>query len=108
MKLNIYDKKQIVKTYTADTYDLMFGTLEDVAEAVHLDDMKTGNDTELLTMAMNFVMHSMDTVKDLIKDIFEGITDDELRNTKVAELADVLLDVIKYTLSQMGKLKTKN
>lgn len=108
MKLNIYNKKQIVKTYTADTYDLMFGTLEDVAEAVHLDDMKTGSDTELLTMAMNFVMHSMDTVKDLIKDIFEGITDDELRNTKVAELADVLLDVIKYTLSQMGKLKTKN
>ena len=108
MKLNIYNKKQIVKTYTADTYDLMFGTLEDVAEAVHLDDMKTGSDTELLTMTMNFVMHSMDTVKDLIKDIFEGITDDELRNTKVAELADVLLDVIKYTLSQMGKLKTKN
>ena len=108
MKLNIYNKKQIVKTYTADTYDLMFGTLEDVAEAVHLDDMKTGSDTELLTMAMNFVMHSMDTVKDLIKDIFDGITDDELRNTKVAELADVLLDVIKYTLSQMGKLKTKN
>ena len=108
MKLNIYNKKQIVKTYTADTYDLMFGTLEDVAEAVHLDDMKTGSDTELLTMTMNFVMHSMDTVKDLIKDIFDGITDDELRNTKVAELADVLLDVIKYTLSQMGKLKTKN
>ena len=108
MKLNIYNKKQIVKTYTADTYDLMFGTLEDVAEAVHLDDMKTGSDTELLTMTMNFVLHSMDTVKDLIKDIFEGITDDELRNTRVAELADVLLDVIKYTLSQMGKLKTKN
>ena len=108
MKLNIYNKKQVIKTYTADTYDLMFGTLEDVAEAVHLDDMKTGTDTELLTMTMNFVLHSMDTVKDLVKDIFEGITDEELRNTKVSELADVLLDVIKYTLSQMGKLKTKN
>ena len=108
MKLNIYNKKQIVKTYTADTYDLMFGTLEDVAEAVHLDDMKTGTDIELLTMTMNFVLHSMDTVKDLVKDIFEGITDEELRNTKVSELADVLLDVVKYTLAQMGKLKTKN
>lgn len=108
MKLNIYNKKQIVKTYTADTYDLMFGTLEDVAEAVHLDDMKTGTDSEILTMTMNFVLHSMDTVKNLVKDIFEGITDEELRNTKVSELADVLLDVVKYTLSQMGKLKTKN
>ena len=101
MKLNIYENKQIVKTYTADTYDLMFGTLEDVAEAVHLDDMKTGSDTEILSMTMNFVVNSMDTVKDLIKD-------KELRKTKVSELATVLFDVITYTLSQMGKLKTKN
>lgn len=108
MKLNIYENKQIVKTYTADTYDLMFGTLEDVAEAVHLDDMKTGSDTEILSMTMNFVVNSMDTVKDLIKDIFEGITDEELRKTKVSELATVLFDVITYTLSQMGKLKKKS
>ena len=29
LKLNIYDKKEITKTYTAETYDLMFGTVED-------------------------------------------------------------------------------
>ena len=108
MKLNIYNKKQIVKTYEADTYDLMFGTLEDIAEAVHIDDIKTGTDSEILTMAVNTVINSMDTVKDLIKDIFEGITDEELKQTKVSEIAEVLLDVIKYTFTQMGKMSRKN
>ena len=50
MKLNIYEKKQVIKTYEADAYDLMFGTLEDVADAVKLDDLKSGSDVELLKM----------------------------------------------------------
>ena len=29
LKLNIYNKKNIEKTYSTDTYDLMFGTVED-------------------------------------------------------------------------------
>ena len=44
MKLNIYKGREVVKTYTADTYDLMFGTVEDIAEAIKLDDMKIGDD----------------------------------------------------------------
>ena len=43
MKLNIYDKKRIVKTYEAETYDLMWGTLEDITEALKIDEMKSGN-----------------------------------------------------------------
>ena len=42
MKLPIYQKKEIVKTYEADTYDLMFGVLEDVADAIKLDELKSG------------------------------------------------------------------
>jgi len=45
----------------------------------------------------------MDTVKDLLKDIFEGITDEEIKKCKVSEIAVVLVDVVKYTLVQLGK-----
>lgn len=103
MKLNIYEKKKIVKTYEVDTYDLMFGVLEDVADAIKLDELKTGTDVEIIKMAGNLVLHSMDTVKDLLKDIFEGITDEELKKCKVSEMAIVLVDVVKYTLDQLGK-----
>lgn len=109
MKLNIYEKKQVIKTYEADAYDLMFGTLEDVADAVKLDDLKSGSDVELLKMIGNLVLNSMSTVKDLMKDIFEGITDEELKNVKVSEIAVVLLDVVKFTIAQLNLLpKSKN
>jgi hypothetical protein len=103
MKLNIYKKKTIVKTYEVDTYDLMFGVLEDVADAIKLDELKTGNDVEIIKMAGNLVLKSMDTVKDLLKDIFDGITDEELKNTKVSEIALVLVDVVKFTMAQLNK-----
>lgn len=102
MKLNIYDKKQIVKTYEAQTYDLMFGTVEDVADAIKLDELKTGSDVEIIQMVGNFVLTSMGTVKDLLKDIFDGLTDEELKNTKVSEIAVVLIDVVKFTVTQLS------
>ena len=102
MKLNIYENKEIVKTYTTDTYDLMFGTIEDVAEAIDLDSLKTGTDVEIIKMIGKMLLSSMDTVKGLLKDIFEGLTDEEIKKTKVNEIAVVLLDVVKFTIQQLS------
>ena len=107
MKLNIYEKKKIVKTYEEDAYSLTFGTVEDVADAIKIDELKTGSDAEILKLAMNLVLKSTGTVRDLMKDIFEGITDEELRKTTVVELAQVLVDVVKYTFEQIGKTLPK-
>lgn len=102
MKLNIYDKKKIVKTYEVDAYDLMFGTVEDVANAIDIDSLKSGSDVEIIKMVGKLVMSSMDTVKNLLKDIFDGLTDEELKNTKVSEIATVLVDVVKFTIAQLN------
>ena len=102
MKLNIYEKKKILKTYEVDTYDLMFGTVEDVANVINLDTLKTGSDVEIIQMVGKLVMSSMDTVKNLLKDIFDGITDEELKKTKVSEIATVLVDVVKFTIAQLN------
>ena len=109
MKLNICENKKVVKTYEADTYDLMFGTLEEVAAAVKLDEMKTDSDAEIIKMVGKFVSGSLGTVRGLVKDVFPGITDEELKKTKVSEIAGVLVDVVKYTFEQLGTLpKPKN
>lgn len=102
MKLKIYDKKQVVKTYETDAYDLMFGTVEDVANAVKLDDLKTGSDAEIIKMVGNLVVTSMDTVKELLKDIFDGLTDEELKKVKVADIVQVLIEVVNYTVKQLN------
>ena len=109
MKLNVYEKKKVVKTYETDKYDLMFGTREEVADAMKLDQLETGLNSEIIKMATNLVVHSKETVKELLKDIFEGLTDEELKNTKVKDIATVFVDVVKYTIEQLNILpKSKN
>lgn len=109
LKLNIYDKKQVVKTYTAETYDIMFGTVEDLLDVIDLDHLKTGNDAEFVKMIADAVVKGFDLIKPLLKDIFDGLTDDELRNAKVKEIALVILNVIKFTGAQiMRGSKGKN
>ena len=110
MKLNIYDHKKVSKTYTADTYDLEFGIVEDVADAVKLDELKTGSDVEILKLVGKLVLSSMETVKYLLKDIFDGITDEEIKHTRVSEISAVLIDIVRFTIAQLniGARELKN
>ena len=108
MKLTIYENKKPVKTYTAEAYDLMFGTVEDIAEAMNLDNLKTGSDVEIIGLAVDLIKRNMATVKDLLKDIFEGLTDDEIKHARVRDIARVLVDVVKYTIGQLKSDNSKN
>lgn len=103
LKLNIYEKKKIVKTYTAETYDLMFGTVEDLIDLIDLDKLKTGSDVELLKLVGDVVMKGLNVIKPLLKDIFDGLTDEELRNTKTSDIAVVLVEIVKFTIAQISK-----
>lgn len=103
MKLNIYNKRNIEKTYTAETYDLMFGTVEDLVNIIDLDKLQTGSDAEIIKLVGNVVINGMGIVKPLLKDIFNGLTDDELKRTKVKEIASVLVEVMKFTIAEIGK-----
>ncbi len=85
LKLNIYDKKEITKTYTAETYDLMFGTVEDLLDVIDIDNIQAGNKAELLKAIAKVLASSMNIVKPLLKEVFDGLTDEELSN------------IIKYT-----------
>lgn len=102
MKLNIYEKNKVVKTYEADTYLLKFGIIEDVANAVNLDGMETGSNAEFMKMAIDLVIHNLETVKEFLKDIFDGITDEEIRNCAVKEMALVIVDVLTYTMRELS------
>lgn len=103
LKLNIYDKKQVIKTYTAETYDLMFGTVEDLLELINIDNLQSGSDVEIIKLVGNVVVKGMNIIKPLLKDVFEGLTDDELKCTKVNEIAKVLVAIVKSSINEMSK-----
>ena len=103
MKLDIYENRKIVKTYEAETYDLLWGTVEDIADAINIDSLTKANNLEIIKLVTKLVTTNIGVFKKLLKDIFEGLTDEELRNTKVKQIAQVMIDVVFYTIGQLGK-----
>lgn len=104
LKLNIYDKernpetgkKEIIKTYTTSEYDLMYGTVEDIL--VLFDNVNVNDTTQVLKVVTKF----MDQLRPLLKDVFFGLTDEEMKQTKVKELVPVIVNVLKMAMSQFG------
>lgn len=102
LQLNIYEKRNVIKTYTTDEYDLMYGTLEDIFNALDLDNLVSTDDVELIKFTTKAVIKNKDIINHLLKDIFDGLTDEELRHTKVKDIAFILVEVVKFTVEQIG------
>ena len=102
MRLNIYEKKKVVKTYEASAYDLMFGTVEDILEVTKFENITATSNAELVKVVADLALRSMGTVKYLLMDIFEGLSEEEIKHTKIKEVAWVLIEVIRFAVSQMG------
>lgn len=98
--LNIYgDKKEVVKTYKVDSYDLMYGTVEDFVSIIDFD--KIDDQTELAKMVVN----GLGKLKPLLKDVFPEITDDEMKHTKVSEMVTCIMQIassVADALSHVG------
>lgn len=101
MKLNIYQGKTIVKTYECDNYDLTYGVIEDVIEIVD------GKDLENKSDLVNVAIDSFHLLRPLLKEVFDGLTDDELRTVKVRELIVVIVELIKESVANL-KMITGN
>lgn len=111
LKLNIYGKENgklvIEKTYSSDTYSLMFGTMEDVVHLIDVEKLQSGdiNSPEFLGAVAQILVGSMDVVKPIMFEVFDGLTEDEIRNTKVSEIVPIFIDIFKYSMNEMGLLQ---
>lgn len=108
LKLNIYEKKEIIKTYTEDSYNILFGTVEDLINIIDFDKIKKGTDEELIKVIAPAIPKLLYLIKPLLKDIFSGLTDEELKKCRVAEIAKVIVNLIISTMQQVGGGDEKN
>ena len=110
LKLNVYGKENgklvIEKTYSADTYTLMFGTMEDVVHLIDVEKLQNGSvdQPEFIGAVAQILVGSMDVVKPILFEVFDGLTEDELRNTKVSEIVPIFINIFKYSMNEMGLL----
>ena len=103
LKLNIYskeDKTIIEKTYTADGYDLMLGTIDDLISVIDLDKIEDER------AVAGMVLKGSSQIKPLLHDVF-GATSEELNRTKVKEILPLIIDICKSSLESFDILKTQ-
>ena len=85
LKLNVYEGRKVVKTYTCSVLSLELGTVEDVADALRLDAMASGSRKEIMTAVVGCVK----LIRPFLCDMFDGLTPEEARHTRTDNIAEV-------------------
>ena len=102
-KLNIYNGKEIEKTYIANDFMLKTGTAEDILGLVDVDKLSGSlDDNATIFEIIKIVTKAFHSFNPMMKEIFEGLTDDEYRRTSIIEVGRVVVQVIKYTFVQLS------
>lgn len=104
LKLNIYGKsKKIEKTYETSEIFLMTGTCEDILKAVDIDRLMNGklSDTEMGVELIKTVTKSFKLFCPFLQEIFDGLTEEEFRRTKIDEVAKCVVEIVKYAISEL-------
>lgn len=111
LKLNVYKGVKVVKTYTANDFVLTTGTCEDVLNLVDIEKLTSLDDEQKLGFEiLKIVRNSFPMFKPFLQDIFCGLTEEELRQTAIKEVAQVVIQIVKYTVSELSSVggTTKN
>lgn len=110
LKLNIYDKKrQVVKTYTRQDYEVFWGTIEDFLNVLDMDALANAKSSDDLFAALARLLNvHRATINPLMFDIFEGLTEEELKYTTAKEIITVLAGVCGFRLDQFKELILKH
>lgn len=99
MKLNIYKtQKEIEKTYEVDSYDLMYGTVEDILGI--FDELEDYSDN---MEVFKVIQRNRTKLNDLLMDVFPDMKEEELRRIKLKELVPLFMDLFAYVKDSFGK-----
>lgn len=100
--LNIYDEagKNIVKTAKSSTYDLMFGTIQNLMALLKIEDID--NPYELLKTINN----AWGEITAVLSEVFPDVTADEWKRVKVKELIPLIVEIAKYSVTEMFNIPT--
>lgn len=108
LKLDIYTTRicrEVERTAIAKDFELSTGVCEDILEAINVDMFGGGLEALSAETQSELIMQTVKTAYpvfiDLIKEIFE-LTDDEAKRIKIADVAKVVIDVVKYSVSNLA------
>ena len=95
ISLKIYDGKNVVKTYTAETFDCEYGVIADIIDIIDFDAKNSNIDLAKIILKMS------KQLKPFLKQVFPGLTDEEMRHTKIQNIVSVFKSLYSYATEQM-------
>lgn len=107
LKLNIYtDKKckEIKKTLTANDFELSTGVCEDVLRLIkvdQVDDLAALSEESQAELLLDIITNNLEQFKDLLKNVFDDLTDEDLSNTRIKELMGAVAQIIKFSFATL-------
>lgn len=108
LKLTIYTDDfcmEVAREAVAKDFKLSTGICEDVLEAVHIDMFDGGlqalSNDSLVSLIASIVKDAFPYFKNIIKRMFD-LTDEEVRNTDISEIINVIVAVVKYAVSKLN------
>lgn len=119
LTLNIYKakgkytiSKEVERVAKAQDFELTTGVCEDIMNLINIDMFEGGlsalSDESKTELAMGIIKDGYPMFIEIIKEIFE-ISDDEAKRLKIADVATVVLEIVKYSFTQLAKsLGNKN
>lgn len=112
LKLNVYaydgetgrtSQTEVAKVVTAESYDLMFGTIEDILGL--LDAVSDGADDSAIIRA---VVENWGKLRLLLLDVFPDLEREDVDHIKVREVVPMLLELFRYVVDSFGGSSSKN
>lgn len=104
LKLTIYKGKEIEKTYTTQDYNVLYGTVEDLLDLLDLEALTSKEKGTMLSAVSRLMKSRQDVINPLLMDIFEGLTEDELRRTRAIDVVNVILGLAGFSFDQLRGL----
>lgn len=108
LKLNIYNKKKIVKTYTTNDVNITTGIVEKIFKLVDIDKLlnTSTSQEDLGKMILKVVIKGFSDFKIVIIESFEGMTEEEFWNTHFDEVAKVIMYILTNAISSLNGIGT--
>lgn len=104
LKLHVYSGREIVKTYETNAFDIELGTVEDVAQALQLDSLKSGSVQEIMSVLTGCIS----LVRPFLCDMFDGLTMEEARHTRTQNIAEVFQGLFAWFTGSMNDINGDN
>lgn len=103
LKLNIYNKKRIVKTHVTNDVFLELGVCADVLKIIDIDKFSNmKSQTELVKEVMKIVIKCFSSFEEILLNLFDDLTADELRHTRVDEVAMLAVQIVGFTIDKLN------